>query len=213
MSIVEQLSPREIPGPPRLTVQQYHRMIEEGVIPEGAPLELIDGMIVRKNRADREGDPMSVGTRHSSAITGLQESLEGVKAAGCLLRIQQPLTAADDQEPEPDINVVRGTRRDYFERHPEPKDVVALVEVADSSLSSDRGTKKRVYASTGIAVYWIVNLVDMQIEVYQNPQPAAGEYADCTLYRSGQIVKLVVAPGVEIEVAVGDVLPADTAIL
>jgi Uma2 family endonuclease len=62
-------------------------------------------------------------------------------------------------------------------------------------------------------VYWIVNLVDMQIEVYQNPQPAAGEYADCVIYRPGQIVKLVVAPGVEIEVAVADVLPADTAIL
>jgi Uma2 family endonuclease len=72
-------------------------------------------------------------------------------------------------EPEPDVALVRGDRREYVQRHPGPADVALAVEVADTSLARDRGIKKRMYAQAGISVYWIVNLIGRRIEVYTDP--------------------------------------------
>ena len=67
------------------------------------------------------------------------------------------------------VTIVRGETRQYLDRHPGPQDVALVVEVADSSLQRDRSLKKRLYAAAGISVYWIVNLIDGQIEVYTEP--------------------------------------------
>ena len=72
-------------------------------------------------------------------------------------------------EPEPDIAIIRGTNDDYKHRTPEPADVALLVEVSETTLRSDRGEKWTAYAKGGIPVYWIVNLVDRQVEVYTEP--------------------------------------------
>ena len=68
---------------------------------------------------------------------------------------------------------MRGTRRSYGNHHPAPADLALVIEVSDSSLADDRGFKKGIYAEAGIAVYWIVNLVDNQVEVYTDPSGAA----------------------------------------
>ena len=88
------------------------------------------------------------------------------------VRIQAPITLSDG-EPEPDLALVRGDRRDYLQHHPGPGDVVLVVEVADTSLARDRGIKKQTYAHAGIPAYWIVNLLERQIEVYTEPSGAA----------------------------------------
>ena len=75
----------------------------------------------------------------------------------------------DYNEPEPDLCVVRGESDDYTDRHPGPGDIALIVEVAESSLSRDRGEKGENYGRAGIPVYWIVNLVDRRLEVYSNP--------------------------------------------
>ena len=74
-------------------------------------------------------------------------------------------------KPEPDRCVVRGTIRDYEGHHPGPGDIALLVEVADSSLADDRELAIEVYGPAGIPVYWIVNLVHRQVEVYADPGP------------------------------------------
>jgi Uma2 family endonuclease len=201
---VAESSPRIVP----LTVDQYHEMIAKGILNDGDSIELIDGVLVRKDRAERGGDPMSHGPGHRAAISAMQECLDGVKAAGCHVGIQLPVTLGRVQEPEPDLAVIRGRPKDFSKRHPGPADIVALIEVADSSLNVDRTTKLRLYANAAIAVYWIVSLVDRQVEVYEDPRPGEGEYRRHTDYKVNQTVVLSVAAGVDVVVPVAAVLPA-----
>jgi Uma2 family endonuclease len=88
--------------------------------------------------------------------------------------VQDPIATIDGR-PEPDVAVIRGERRDYLERRPAAADIGLVVEVADTSLEQDRGLKKRVYAEARIVIYWIVNLIDRQIEVYTDPTGPADE--------------------------------------
>ncbi len=151
----------------RLSVPQYHAMIDADILTEDDPVELLDGWLVPK---------MPKKPPHRLATGLVREALERLGLAGWYVDSQEPITTIDS-EPEPDVAVVRGERRDYVDRHPGSGDVGLVVEVADSSLERDRTLKRRLYAAAGIAVYWIVNLVDGQIEVLSEPL-GAGESAD-----------------------------------
>jgi len=123
-------------------------------------------------------------------------------------RIQSAITTADS-EPEPDIVVARGDERAYLARHPGPADIGILIEVAESSLDQDRNEKSRLYARAGIAVYWIINLVDSQIEVGTDPTgpTAAPAYNIRSTYR-GEDMMPIVLDGVEVAcIAARDLLP------
>jgi len=113
----------------------------------------------------------------------------------------------DVGEPEPDVAVLRGREEDFVEHHPGPKEIAALMEISDSSLNFDRTTKQRLYAAAEIPVYWIVNLVDKQIEVYSDPQPSLGKYGSRTDYRGEETATLVLGVGMEIKVAAAALLP------
>jgi Uma2 family endonuclease len=161
-----------------LTVDQYHRMIEEGILEEGAPIELLDGFLVRKNRAKAGEDPTSVAHEHCWAVENLQRVLPAVESHGHIGMHQQPVVLMPDSEPEPDGAIIRGTLDDYRHRKPRAMDVSCVIEVADSSLDRDRGTKQRIYADAGIPQYVIVNLIERVVEVYERPRRGAGRYDD-----------------------------------
>lgn len=110
--------------------------------------------------------------------------------------------------PEPDGAVVRADPDKYFTRHPGPADFGVVIEVADTSRLTDRRDKGRTYASAGLPEYWIVNLVEGQVEVYTQPQPTADppHYAARLVYTPGQDVPLTLA-GVTTTVPVADLLP------
>lgn len=209
ISLLEQVVAGQAPSVLPLTVEQYHRMIEQRILREGEPTELIDGILIRKDRADAGGSPMSHGPRHSLTVKRSDRLLRVVEAHGCHLHVQLPVTLSINQEPEPDLGIVRGGPEDYQHRHPGPADVIALIEVADSSLAYDRTTKQRLYASAGISPYWIVNLVDNQIEVYQQPLPSEGRYATRTDFRPTQTIELILGPTQTIQIRVSDVLPTE----
>jgi Uma2 family endonuclease len=147
----------------RWTVDEYHHMIETGIITENDPVELLEGWIVPK---------MGRNPPHDVAIELTMDALRSRLPEGWRIRVQSAVTT-DDSEPEPDLAVVRGNPRDHLKRHPGPQDVAVMVEVADSSLAHDRRDKGRAYAKAGLAVYWIVNLVDCQVEVYTEPSGPA----------------------------------------
>jgi Uma2 family endonuclease len=114
-----------------------------------------------------------------------------------------------ESEPEPDAAVVRGDITTYFTRHPTPTDFGIVIEISDSTLAFDRRDKGRIYARAGIPVYWIVNVVDRQVEVYTDPQPGAAPpaYAAQTIYRPGQDVPILLDGTATSAVAVSDLLP------
>src|SRR5438045_1634266 len=85
---------------PRFTVAQYHRMIETGILPEGAPIELRRGLLVYKDRSARGEDPMSIGKRHVVAVDLLGELAARIRPFGCYMRFQQPVMRMPDHEPE-----------------------------------------------------------------------------------------------------------------
>jgi len=174
-----------------LTTDQYHQMIETGILVEGEPIELLDGVLVRKDRSAAGKDPMTVGGGHSFSVQALIDLNPKFGRFGCHIRVQQPLTIPNVDEPEPDGAIVKGTKRRYQGRHPGPAEVTCVIEVSDSSLGFDRTTKLRIYADAGIPQYVIINLVDHVVEVYSKPIAGRGRYAEATTLRPGKRVEFL----------------------
>ena len=143
----------------RFTVDEYHAMIQAGVFAEDENFELLEGLIVRK---------MTKHPPHWISCGLLRDALIALNIPGFFVHSQDPVTTKDS-EPEPDLALIRGNRRDYLKKNPDPKQAPLVIEVADSSVSRDRRWKKRIYARAGVPVYWIVNLVDRQVEIYTQP--------------------------------------------
>ncbi len=185
-----------------LTVEQYHRMLETEILAEGEPIELLDGLLVPKDR----GEGMTVKPFHRLVVSRLMQLAPRLEALGCHLQLQSPVTIGPSHEPEPDGLVVRGSFEDYVDRHPGPADVTCLIEVSQSSLERDRTTKQRIYATAGIAQYVILNLADRRAEVYEEPQPAAGRYASVRLAGTEEGVSLRLPGGKQLEVPISQLL-------
>lgn len=168
----------------RFTVNEYHRMIQAGILGEDDDVELLEGWIVPK---------MPRNPAHDGTIAiVMTDVLTPRLPAEYHCRGQSAITTADS-EPEPDIAVVRGPKRIFLIRHPGPADMPLVIEVADSSLDRDRTYKARIYANGNVPVYWIVNLADEQVEVYTDPtgpDPAAA-YRIVRVYRLGDLVPFV----------------------
>jgi len=178
-----------------MTVDEYERLAEADVLAERR-VELIGGYLVRK---------MTTKPPHAWAVDAARERLERVVPSGWDVREEKPVRIPDFDEPEPDLAVVAGTRDDYCHRHPGSGDIALLVEVADSSLGWDRGAKRDAYARGGVPVYWIVNLIDRQVEVHSSPGPDG--YQNRHVHQPGDELPVVVA-GVEAgRIAVADILP------
>lgn len=204
--LIEQVASGEAPRLVPLTVEQYHVMLEKGILRDGDRIELVEGLLVRKNRAAAGEDDKTHGTRHAFVLTRLVRLERALDQFGCHLLVQLPVTLSPVNEPEPDLAIVKGSPESFADRHPGPGDVLVLVEVADSSLGYDRGAKLRVYASAGVPLYLIVNIPDQQIERYEEPVPDQGRYGRRTNYRTGETLSLPLAAGWMLPLAVDEVL-------
>jgi Uma2 family endonuclease len=183
----------------RWSVEKYHEMVRAGVISEDDQVELLEGWIVEK---------MTKSPLHRKVTHSLRKALEHCIPEGWYVDSQEPVTLASS-EPEPDAVVVRGSSNDFGERHPGPGDIALVAEVTDSSLPRDRVFKKRIYAAAGIAVYWVVNLVDRQIEVYSDCSnaPSGSDYARCDIFTGADNVPLVVDGRTVAEIPARAILP------
>jgi Uma2 family endonuclease len=150
------------PEPPgyRFTVRQYHRMAKYGILNEDDRVELLEGRLVPK---------MTQNPPHAACVLLTQTKLLAHLREGWVLRIQSSITLSES-EPEPDLVVARGPARRYVRRHPAPKDVALVIEVADTTVETDRDWKGRLYAQARIPLYWIVNLNTRVVEDYSRPR-------------------------------------------
>jgi Uma2 family endonuclease len=143
----------------RMNVDEYEKLADAGFLKDRR-IELINGWLVRK---------MTTKPPHVVAVDATREAIARILPRGWWLRDEKPVRIPDFDEPEPDISVVRGSRQDYRSQHPGPGDIVFLVEVSDTSLPWDRREKLSAYARAGGPTYWILNLVDRQLEVFRSP--------------------------------------------
>jgi len=180
----------------RLTVVQFDQMVDDGVIAEDDRVELIEGLLVTKMGRNRP--------HVQAGLTGLQ-LLSRVVPTTWHVRKEDPIVTSEWGKPESDFAVVRGRVEDYDDRDVTAADVALVVEIAESSLSIDRSDMALVYSSSGIPVYWIVNLVDHQVEVFSDRGPTG--YQSTQVIKPGQDVP-VVLDGLEVgRIAAKDLLP------
>jgi Uma2 family endonuclease len=183
----------------QISVQKYHEMIQKGVYTEDDRVELLEGWIVPK---------MPRNPVHDTAIVLTESALRRLLPPDWHVRVQSAVTTGDS-EPEPDLAVVAGDLRAFLQRHPGPSDIGLVIEAAESSLQTDRVDKGRIYARANVPVYWIINLVDRQIEVYSDPNPrdTPPAYRRRHIFAGGQTVPLVLNTETVGQVRVDDLLP------
>jgi Uma2 family endonuclease len=180
------------------TRDEYYRMGELGWF-RGQRVELIDGEIMVLSPQ---------GPSHATSTDRVRRILEHTFGEGVWVRMQLPVDFGSYSEPEPDISVVTGSLEDYTSAH--PTTALLIVEVSDSTLSYDRNHKANLYAHAGIADYWIINLVDGQLEVRRHPVPNASkrygfDYNEVTILHNADIVVPLCHP--QVRIPVGDLLP------
>jgi Uma2 family endonuclease len=142
------------------TAADYDRLVSAGLLRPEDRIELVTGALVCR-------EPQ--GSYHATAVDLVADALAAAFDGGFVVRTEKPLRLDDQSEPEPDVAVVAGSRRDFRDAH--PGHAVLVVEVADSSLDMDRRHKGSLYARSGIPEYWIVNLGDRSVEVHRAPEP------------------------------------------
>ncbi|PSN19937.1 hypothetical protein C7271_04685 [filamentous cyanobacterium CCP5] len=163
----------------RWTVDDYHRMIEAGILTPDDRVELLDGQIVEMVPRDPP---------HASRIDDGGDYLKAVFAKRAKVRVQLPVVLAPGSEPEPDFAVVHIDENRYRDRHPAPQDIFLLIEVGDSTLKRDV-RKAKIYARANICEYWIVDINQQQVTILRDPR--GGSYqSEQILVKGSQISPL-----------------------
>ena len=147
----------------RITVEEYHRMVDVGVFGPEPRLELLEGVLI---------DKMTKNPPHVVATDLLEELLHHLlpRGSGYCITMGNPVTIEDrDSEPEPDAMIVRGNLRDYAGRRRTPADVALVIEVASTSYAYDRSSKWVTYAVARVPIYWIVDLGRRRLEIHSEP--------------------------------------------
>jgi len=191
-------APATVPVPPPdapvcirpITVDEYHRMLEAGILHEGEPVELVGGQLIAMPPE---------GPAHSSSVSMLISQFVQRFTGRAIVRCGNSLRLSAVSEPQPDLTLVR--RRDdwYSGELPSPDDVLLLIEVSSSTLAYDRRDKLAAYARAGIAEFWIVDLVHRRVEVYAEPHDE-GYGSNRVVDRDGSVAPLAF-PGDSIPVA------------
>lgn len=186
----------DAPRPFLWTREQYYEMGNLGWL-EGRRVERIYGEIIQM-------PPM--GRPHRTSVILAGPVLQRAFGDGCFVAAQVPLELGERNDPEPDVAVFQGSVRDYADAP--LASALLVVEISEATLRYDRATKASVYAESGIADYWIVNLKARQLEVHRQPGPlsdVAFGYGEITIYKSGETVAPLAAQASP--VAVDDLLP------
>jgi Uma2 family endonuclease len=148
----------------RLTVTDYYRMAEAGILRPDARVELIEGEII---------DMAPIGSRHAGTVDQLASCLRRAAGERAIVRVQSPIRIDEHSEPEPDIVLLRPRADFYKTSHPGPSDVLLIIEVADTTLRYDRDVKTLLYARNGIPEVWIIDIEGRQLLRFRNAREGA----------------------------------------
>jgi Uma2 family endonuclease len=166
-----------------LTVAEYHRMGEVGILAKHDRVELIEGELVAMT---------PIGSQHSGTVNALTRALVRVVGDNGVVAVQNPVQLDDHTEPEPDFAVLKPRADDYRQATPRAHEVLLIIEVADTSLAYDRAVKRSLYARHGIPEFWIVNLAAKEVEVCR--VPVGDDYTSVTRVGPEGMLKLSLLP-------------------
>lgn len=181
----------------RFTVAEYYRMAEAGILSEDERIELLEGEIVEMT---------PIGSRHAACVISLTRLFSHEAGERALVSVQNPVRLSHYSEPQPDLMLLRPRQDHYAAAHPQPQDVLLIVEVAHTSLEIDHRVKIPLYAASGIREVWLVNLEEDVVQTFQ--EPTADGYRETRPYRRGELLAPAALP--EIEIAVADIIPGRT---
>lgn len=184
----------EYPQRHAVTAEEYLRMGEAGVFGPEARLELIEGEIV---------EMAPIGSPHAGTIAILIRHLARVAGDAALVWAQNPLVIGPRSVPQPDLALLRLRSDSYTKSHPGPADVLLVVEVSDTTLAYDLGTKVPLYARAGIPESWVVDLGAREVRVFRDP--SVGGYRTSFTAGIGETVGVQALP--EVRFAVAELFP------
>lgn len=173
----------------RFTVSEYERMAEAGILGEDDRVELIEGEIVRMS---------PISSQHSACVKRYTVHLVRQLGDRAIVGVQDPIRLSDESEPQPDLVVLRPRDDFYMHRHPEPPDILLIIEVAETSRRYDRNVKLPQYARAGIPEAWLTDLNEDVVERHSRPE--GGRYQEVARFRRGQIITSVTIPGLALRV-------------
>jgi Uma2 family endonuclease len=159
----------DLPRRRRLTVAEYRRMAEVGILGPDERVELIDGEII---------DMAPPGSLHAAGVHRLTEIFIRTLATRATVLAQNPVLLGEHSQPQPDLALLKRREDFYGEEHPRAVDVLLVVEIADTSLSFDRETKSRLYARHGIGEFWLVDLRGRRLVRHRLPQQGSYKFVD-----------------------------------
>lgn len=191
----------------RLTTEQYVAAVEAGLYPYGRKMELLDGLVVLRDTRDSACEAITMmGLEHIKLVIRCRKLLEPLaEAAGAVYREEKAVLLPPHNGPQPDGLIARGPNDAYDDRYPLAEDILLLIEVADSSYRSDRTTKARIYAETGVPVYWLINIPDSTLEIFTDPDLEAGSYRSVVTLTAADAAT-VPLPGGDVTVPLADLL-------
>ncbi|MCC5648952.1 Uma2 family endonuclease [Nostoc sp. XA013] len=178
-------------------VDEYHRMLETGIITADERVELIDGQVIPMSA---KNPPHAATTLCASDyLKRWRSPPQASLAEVALVRVQDPIHLSQYSEPEPDIAVVRIDARKYIDHHPAPSEIFLLIEVADTTLDTDRKQKAPLYANAGIADYWILDVNQRQVFVFR--EPLLEGYNQQLILQEDATLSLIAFPEIEIHIS------------
>lgn len=169
----------------RFTVEEYYRMAEAGILAQDERVELIDGEIVAM---------AAIGSRHAACVNRVNRVLTQRVGDRAVVSVQNPIRLSQYSEPQPDIALLRPRADFYALAHPSPRDVLLIIEIADTSVGFDRDVKIPLYARAGSPEAWLVDLTGDGLTVYR--QPASQGYGDVQPVQRGQPLVMTAFPDI-----------------
>ena len=178
----------------KFTVDEYVRLAEVGILGARDRIELLNGELIIMQ---------VIGHRHSQAVTNLIADLGEQTRRRYMVSAQNPVELETYSAPQPDITLVPYSRRKTALRHPNPSEVLLIIEVANSSLQYDRGDKMRAYAAVGIREFWILNLEDDQLEIFR--KPSGDEYLERSVVPADGTASPLAFP--DVSISLSEIIP------
>jgi len=172
----------------RISVDEYYRMAEVGLLAPDAKVELIDGEVI---------DLAPVGTKHFYLVNLLTKILGRTIGERAILSVQQPIRLSSDSEPQPDLALLKPPAENYLKALPDGSDVLLLIEVSDTTLRYDLEVKAQLYARNGVPEVWVIDINTKTL--HRLRQPNAEQYASIARLQAGR-VEIAALPGVSIDI-------------